>query len=245
MKIANSRRSAAPDRPPSGRSAHRPYDHRGRPRALPGRRADRRRLRGPRPAQRPADRQQEADQAHAQWLDLDSDFIGWLKLWDFVQKLKTTTTRGQFRKAYQNFLSEMHLREWQDVHRQLLDMAAQFGLKAGKHKYLGPTLPPALGPRRARESHGKPRLRRHSSPPARRPTFQHRQWWRRPNNTQPPAAISSFSGRAAVLSTATKPKWIMAAELVETTRRYLPFTVARIDPDWIEPLAAHFVSAKL
>src|SRR5262249_39093519 len=70
------------------------------------------------PRERPAERQEEADLAHAQWADPDSDFLGWLMLWDFVQQLKAKTTRGQFRKACkQNFLSELRLREWQDVHR--------------------------------------------------------------------------------------------------------------------------------
>jgi len=84
------------------------------------------------PRNRPADQQQEADMAHGQWLDPDSDFLGWLKLWDFVQQLKAKTTRGQFRKAcQQNFLSELRLREWQDVHRQLLEMVQQLGIKPG------------------------------------------------------------------------------------------------------------------
>src|SRR5262249_11511057 len=89
------------------------------------------------PRDRPAERQQEADLAHAQWLDPDSDFLGWLKLWDFIHDLKAKTTRNQFRKACkQNFLSELRVREWQDVHRQLLGMVAQFGLKAGKRRWL-------------------------------------------------------------------------------------------------------------
>src|SRR5262245_32297766 len=87
------------------------------------------------PRERPADRPQEADNAHVQWADPDSDFLGWLKLWDFVQELKAKITRGQFRKACkQNYLSELRLREWQEVHRQLLDMTQQFGLKAGKRR---------------------------------------------------------------------------------------------------------------
>lgn len=192
------------------------------------------------PRERPADRQQEADQAHAQWLDLDSDFIGWLKLWDFVQKLKTTTTRGQFRKAcYQNFLSEMRLREWQDVHRQLLDMSAQFGLKTGKRKIVG-------------QAASLPHGREKRAPITENPAYAaiHRALLagqlssianRGETNEYTAAGGNKFFLWPGSGLSATKPKWIMAAEMVETTRRYLR-TVARIDPDWIEPLAAHLVS---
>jgi ATP-dependent helicase HrpA len=205
------------------------------------------------PRERPADRQQEADMAHAQWLDPDSDFLGWLKLWDFIQQVKTSTTRSQLRKACrQNFLSEMRLREWQDVHRQLLEMVKQFGLTLGKRRWTRhSSAATKLGPGESQ------------SASSRRPPGA----GLLPANTIEYAAIhrallagllSSVANRGETNEytaagggkfflwpgsgvTATKPKWIMAGEMVETARRYLR-TVARIDPQWIEPLASHLVT---
>jgi ATP-dependent helicase HrpA len=200
------------------------------------------------PRDRPAERQGEADAAHAQWADPDSDFIAWLKLWDFVQHLKSQTSRGQFRKACrQHFLSELRLREWQDVHRQLLEMVQAFGLKVGKRMFLAGTKP---GP-------GVPRTRstRSSAGPGLVPASEayaaiHRSLLagllssvanRGETNEYTAAGGGKFFLWPGSGAAGSKPKWIVAAELVETTRRYLRI-VARIDPAWIEPLAAHLVN---
>ncbi len=206
------------------------------------------------PRQRPADRQQEADQAHAQWLDPDSDFLGWLKLWDFMQKLKASTTRGQFRRACeQNFLSELRLREWQDVHRQLLEMVTQFGLKAGKRKWDEKASGARKHPGRHESQENENRRDPHGSPsPLENPAYAaiHRSLLsgqlasianRGETNEYTAAGGNKFLLWPGSGLSATKPKWIMATEMVETTRRYLR-TVGRIDPEWIEPLAAHLVS---
>ena len=207
------------------------------------------------PRERPAERQQEADAAHAQWADPDSDFLGWLKLWDFVQHLKTQTSRGQFRKACkQNFLSELRLREWQDVHRQLLEMVQQFGLPVGKRRWRGQGSEIAgtkLGPGAPRAGSSR------TSPgagllPAGDPGYIaiHRSLLagllssvanRGETNEYTAASGGKFYLWPGSGTTATKPKWIVAAEMVETTRRYLR-TIGRIDPQWIEPLAMHLVN---
>ncbi|HMC10315.1 MAG TPA: DUF3418 domain-containing protein, partial [Pirellulaceae bacterium] len=201
------------------------------------------------PRDRPADRQQEADLAHAQWLDTDSDFLGWLKLWDFIQQLKAKTSRGQFRKSCrQNFLSELRLREWQDVHRQLLEMVQQIGIKPTKRRWTQHSSPghPLRGsaPREGRISRSE------------MPTMDlayaaiHRSLLsgllssianRGETNEYTAAGGGKFLLWPGSGAAATKPKWIVAAEMVETTRRYLR-TAARIDPQWIEPLASHLVT---
>jgi ATP-dependent helicase HrpA len=192
------------------------------------------------PRERPAERQQEADLAHGQWADPNSDFLAWLKLWDFVQQLKAQTTRGQFRKAAkQNFLSELRLREWQDVHRQLLEMVEQSGLKPGKRKLVGQ-------PSRLSRD-------RHDACPTDDPAYAaiHRSLLagllssianRGDTNEYTAAGGGKFFLWPGSGVSAAKPKWIMAGEMVETTRRYLR-TVARIDPQWIEPLASHLVTS--
>jgi ATP-dependent helicase HrpA len=206
------------------------------------------------PRERPAERQQEADLAHAQWLDPDSDFLGWLKLWDFLHDLKAKTTRNQFRKACkQNLLSELRIREWQDVHRQLLEMAEQFGLKPGKRRWTRSASGGRKAPGSAAPDWDLPHREAHASrSPLEHPAYAaiHRSLLsgllssianRGETNEYTAAGGGKFLLWPGSGTAAAKPKWIVAAEMVETTRRYLR-TVARIDPAWIEPLASHLVT---
>ena len=181
------------------------------------------------PRLRPIEHQQAADEAHAKFTDERSDFVSFLRLWDFYHDLKSNTSRSAFEKACrQNFLSSARLREWADVHRQLREMVVEIGLK----------------PRRRRPAptdDGKPD--RHID-------ALHR------------ALLAGLLSRVAMRTSEveytgaggkklflwpgsslfkSKPRWIVAAEVVETTRVYAR-TVARINPDWIEPLAAHLVT---
>ncbi len=224
------------------------------------------------PRERPQDKQQAADEAQAKFADADSDFLSYLKLWDFIHRLKSDLTRGQLRKACrQNFLSETRIREWQDVHRQLLEMVTQFGLRAGKRKHDAIRTLPAFEPHSSK------------SAPLNQPIGfadiqrQKDQRDKPIGSTDAPAGSFATDGTYAAIhrsllagllaSIATKtdtseylaaggnkfflwpgsgtfgsrPKWIVAAELVETTKRYAR-TVARIDEEWIEPLAMHLVS---
>ncbi len=84
------------------------------------------------PRERPLEKQEAADKAHAQFADEQSDFLSYLKIWDFYHKLKNTLSRNQLQKACrQNFLSFMRLREWLDVHRELLEIVEETG-KSGQ-----------------------------------------------------------------------------------------------------------------
>jgi ATP-dependent helicase HrpA len=170
------------------------------------------------PRERPVDQQQAADEAQAKFQDEKSDFLSYLKLWDFYHQQRSSLSRGQLRKAcQQNFLSYNRLREWADIHHQLSELAAESGLKPGKRRNDCDAIHRAL--------------------------------------------LTGFVSNIALLTdrfeyTAAggqkvqlwpgsglfgqKPKWIVAAELVETTKRYVR-TVARINPDWIEPIAGHLV----
>ena len=72
------------------------------------------------PRERPLEFQGKADAAHEAFLDKRSDFIGYLKLWDFYQNLKAKTSRNGLRKAcQQHFLSFNRMREWEDIHSEL------------------------------------------------------------------------------------------------------------------------------
>ncbi len=222
------------------------------------------------PRERPHDKQQQADERHAVFLDPDSDFVSYLKLWDFYHHLRQSVSRNQLRKAcQQNFLSYNRLREWTEIHRQLLECVP---------------LPPARLPTTERFSRERGRL---GSRPTRRPgsASRHGRERRGPQSSSLMRSVESTkrsTGSAidselfaaihrALLSGllsgvahrsnerdykgagglqlglwpgsglySSRPQWIMAAELVETSRRYAR-TVARISPQWIEPLAEHLV----
>ncbi len=185
------------------------------------------------PRERPTDKQQLADQAHAKFTDPQSDFVSLLRLWDFYQRLKQTLSRNQLRKACrQNFLSDVRMHEWHDLHRQLLEVATQAGMKAGKRRFIsagdfpGDNLVP---PTEYAALHRAILAGLLSNIAMRADTD-----YQAANNQR--TALWPGSGIFA-----EKPKWIVAAELLETTRRYAR-VAARIDPDWLEPLAAHLVN---
>lgn len=170
------------------------------------------------PRERPLDRQDEADAQHTRFADRESDFMGYLKLWDFYHKLKKELSRNQLRKACrQNFLSYNRMREWADIHRELLELVQEAGLEALErhdrydpvHRAILTGLLSNLAYRKEAHEYsvaggGKAHL------------------W-------PGSGVFT-----------TKPKWTMGAEVVETTRRYLR-TCARVNPRWIEPAAQHLV----
>jgi ATP-dependent helicase HrpA len=171
------------------------------------------------PRERPLEKQQAADECHAQFFAEDSDFLGYLKLWDFFHALKQKLSRNQLRKACrQNFLSFNRMREWADVHRELMELAAEAGFRPG--------------PRRGQYAsiHQAILTGLLSSVAARGEGYEY--------TAAGGGKCQLWPGSSLF---AKKPKWIVAAELVETTRRYLR-VCARIDPRWIEPLAGHLVN---
>ncbi|MHB8899301.1 MAG: ATP-dependent RNA helicase HrpA [Thermoguttaceae bacterium] len=171
------------------------------------------------PRERPVEKQQAADEAHAKFAEGESDFFACLKIWDFYHGLKDKLSRGQLAKACrQNFLSFNRMREWLDVHRQLMQLADETGLKRNKrqddydavHRAILTGLLANLG---MRGGEG----------------YEY--------NVAGGSKAFLWPGSVLVKK---RPSWVMAAESVETTRRYLR-TCARIDPRWIEPLALHLV----
>ena len=81
------------------------------------------------PRERPRDKQEQADACHSRFADPDSDFLGYLKLWDFFHDLKATLSRNQLSKACrQHYLSFNRMREWLDLHRQLLQLVERAGV---------------------------------------------------------------------------------------------------------------------
>ena len=170
------------------------------------------------PRERPREKAAAADEKHAPFLDPDSDFLSFLKLWDFWQNLKEKTTKNQLRKACrENFLSYNRMREWSDVYLQLVQIARDLKLQIGErrndydsiHRSLltgllyGIARKSDVGVEYATTTAGKFVL------------------W-------PGSGLKK------------KPLWIVASERIATERQYLR-TVAKINPDWIEEIGASLI----
>ncbi len=222
------------------------------------------------PRDRPLDKQQAADEKHKPFRHPDSDFLGYLKLWDFFHHLKETLSKSQVRKAcLQNFLNFNRLREWADLHRQLVELVGESGMKAGKRTWSESLECGSLTPPSIQEKENSPTSARAHTTGTQRSIVpvRHMDGGRRQaaalqesihralltgflasiaNRESESTEYSAAGGMKAVVwpgsgVVGSKPKWIVAAELVETSKRYLR-TVARIDSAWIEPLAEHLVT---
>jgi ATP-dependent helicase HrpA len=176
------------------------------------------------PRLRPVESRQAADEAHAKFRVEGSDFLSLLKVWEFYHGLKENLTRGALQRAcVQNFLSHVRLREWADIHRQLRDMCGDLRLKPG-------AFDPWNSDARRDAIHRSLLAGLLSNIAMRGEGFEYtgaggKKLWLWPGS-------SLFEA---------KPRWIVAAELVETTRLYAR-TAAAISVNWIEPLAEHLVT---
>lgn len=173
------------------------------------------------PRLRPIDRQQAADEAHAKFKHPASDFMSLLKIWDFYHELKAKLSRSQLRKAcVQNYLSYLRVQEWSDIHRQLVQLVNQSGMKPKK---------------RREDDEADNAIHRAilagllSGVAFRSDAHQYTVAGNMKANLWPGSTL-----------TKTKPGWVMASEVIETERRYLR-TCAKIDPAWLEPAAEHLV----
>lgn len=170
------------------------------------------------PRERPVERQEAADTSHKRFADHRSDFLGYLKLWDHLRQMRSDLSGSRFRKeCVKQFLSIPKVLEWEDVHRQLLAMTRQQGLKVRQRKE-GDRYAPI---HRALLTGLLSGVALHREETGYRCTSgEGFQLW-------PGSALRG-----------TKPKWVVAAEVVETSGRYLR-SVARIRPEWLPQLADH------
>lgn len=170
------------------------------------------------PRVRPAEKKQAADQQHEKFAHDKSDFMALLNIWDFFENLKADLSRSRLKKAcQQNFLSYPLMRQWQDIHRQLKSMAAQSKLKWGHRKNDFGAIHRSL---LAGLLSGVAMLG---------DRFEY--------TGSGGIKFHLWPGSGVFES---KPKWIIAGEVVETTRRY-GRNVGKIAPEWIEPIAGHLI----
>ncbi len=184
----------------------------------------------PDPRERPLEAQQKADELHKRFSNEDSDFVAILNLWKFFQEQSGALSGSKFRKLCKdNMLSFVRLREWADVHEQLSDMAEDLGWPAPApesafykpddtgnyepiHRAILAGMLSNVG-KRKEEAGGV------DFGGARCVRF----------NIHPASALYKKS-----------PKWLVAGELVKTTKLYAR-SVARVQPEWVEDAARHVV----
>lgn len=170
------------------------------------------------PRERPADKQQASDQAHAQWRDDSSDFMSLLNLWRHFEAKRAELSGNQFSKYCRaNYVSYLRMKEWRDLHHQVHNACRALKLTETQqpaeypaiHQSLLSGLLGQVGVREERYEFLGTRNRKFFIFPG-----------------------SGLSKKP--------PKWVMAGALMETTKQFA-LTVAKIDVGWIEPLAAHLV----
>ncbi|MGZ6772693.1 MAG: ATP-dependent RNA helicase HrpA, partial [Mycobacteriaceae bacterium] len=167
------------------------------------------------PRERPLEHQQAADERHARFADPTSDFLAYLNLWNHLREQRNELSSNQFRKQCKtDFLHWLRIREWQDLHGQLRSIARGLGwtpnaepaAPTAVHQALLSGLLSHIG---LKEGEKRDFL---GARGARFAIFPGSSLYRKP------------------------PRWVMAGELVETTRLW-GRTAARIEPEWVEQLA--------
>ncbi len=178
------------------------------------------------PRERPVEQQARADQLHARFRDPRSDFIAWLNLWRHLKERQQEMGSSAFRRmCREEHLNYLRIREWQDFESQLRRVAGQVGLKAGgHHDPAGDRAPDADRIHQALLSG----LLSH---------IGLRDTDRRDYLGARGARFAVFPGSALFKS---QPDFVMAAELVETSRLWGRQNAA-IDPLWAERLGGDLV----
>jgi ATP-dependent helicase HrpA len=175
-------------------------------------------LSAPDPRDRPSEKQQQADEAHTRFVEAGSDFGAYLKMWDFYHELAGKLSRSKLEKACkESFLSTRRIHEWREIYRQLLKATRDMGMETG-HGHAPAdrvlrALLTGLVTNVGKKGEG----------------FEYQGC----RSTR--FAIHPASGLFE-----SRPGWLVAAELVRTSRLYAR-TCAKIDPAWIEHVAPHLV----
>ncbi|CAB3792238.1 ATP-dependent RNA helicase HrpA [Paraburkholderia fynbosensis] len=176
------------------------------------------------PRDRPIEAQEQADQAHRRFADERSEFLQWLKIWNWFEEAiaHKKSNKQLHEECRKNFLSQLRLREWRDVHSQLLTVVREHGWRLNEAEATFEQIHLAL----LTGLLGNIGLKADDEPyylGARGIKFY---LW-------PGSALVKKAG-----------KWAMAAELVETSRLYAR-CIAKIEPEWVEKIGAHLLKKSL
>ncbi|MDN3266394.1 ATP-dependent RNA helicase HrpA [Streptomyces sp. MA15] len=185
------------------------------------------------PRERPSDKQTQADQQHARFRDETSDFLAFLNLWRYIREQQKERGSSSFRRmCKQEYLNFLRIREWQDIYAQLRTVAKQMGMHLDDqdapadriHVSLLSGLLSHIGMKDVKES-------KDSGQGGRRDGGRNEYLGARN------AKFAIFPGSALFKK---PPRFVMSAELVETSRLWARVN-AKIEPEWVEPLAEHLI----
>ncbi|MFG3496254.1 ATP-dependent RNA helicase HrpA [Streptomyces sp. NPDC047928] len=174
------------------------------------------------PRERPAEKQAQADQQHARFKDETSDFLAFLNLWRYIREQQKALSSSAFRRMCKSeYLNYLRIREWQDIYTQLRTVAKQMGIHLNEddaadqqiHVSLLAGLLSHIGMKDVKEGAKNEYLGARS------------------------AKFAIFPGSALFKK---PPRFVMSAELVETSRLWARVN-AKVEPEWIEPLAQHLL----
>ena len=174
------------------------------------------------PRERPQDRQQAAAEAHARFTDETSDFLAYLNLWDYLRDRQRELSSSAFRRLCKaEFLNHLRVREWQDLYNQLRSVTRDLGMTVG-----------------AQHPDGEVDADRvHSSLLA---GLLSHVGLRDADRDYLGARGARFALVPSSVLFRRTPRWVVAAELVETNRLW-GRVAARVQPEWVEALAGHLV----
>ena len=175
----------------------------------------------PDPRERPADREEAARQKHARFADEQSDFMSFLNLWEYLRGQRKALSGSAFRRmCREDFLHYLRIREWQDLAGQLRSIARDIGIReSGEREPAEPA-------------------RVHAALIA--GLLSHVGLREGDSREYTGARNAKFVLAPGSVLTRRPPRWIVVADLVETSRLY-GRTGARVEPDTIERVAGHLI----
>ncbi|MBU0656926.1 MAG: ATP-dependent RNA helicase HrpA [Gammaproteobacteria bacterium] len=174
------------------------------------------------PRERPLDKQQAADEKHSRFKDEQSDFLSFLKLWKYYHEQRKHLSQRKFRELCQKeFLSFVRLREWHDIHVQLHQMMAEMFIETARGEVSETPNYDAIHQSLLTGLLGNIGMK-----------DEEREYQGAGGRKFHIFPASGLRKKA--------PQWVMAAELVETSRLF-GRTIGKIQPEWVETLAAHLL----
>nr|WP_277987366.1 ATP-dependent RNA helicase HrpA [Halomonas litopenaei] len=189
------------------------------------------------PRDRPADKREAADQAHRRWQDPESDFVALLNLWQGFETARDELSGNRLRRwCRDHYLNYLRLREWHDTFRQLRQLLRDMDIQVPPPRQQLP----AESDEADQREHEAQRAQTVAMHKALLTGLLSHLGTLNENREYLGARNRKFMIHPASGLSKKTPKWVMAVELVETSRLFAR-TVAKVDPQWIEPLAGHLV----
>jgi len=222
------------------------------------------------PRERPADARQAADQAHAAFADARSDFVGVLKLWGAYTEAHEELTQSKLRDWCQtHFLSFLRMREWRELHRQLLLITSELGWVLGEAQRHPLPVDGRAGERMVSAiRRGRDENHPHPNPPLEGEGLKEREGLREREGLTAESyeaihrcllsgwltQVGIKTERGSYRSTRersfaifpgsslakTQPPWVLAGQIIDLQKVY-GMSCARVEPGWVEQQAAHLV----